>query len=92
MTLSDLPVGTEIYYHGDMANRDGFGKIVKHTAGQWVSPSVTIDMEDGRHINLLPVCIFSEKYLGHGGTRFVTRAAYNRWYTERMAAYAARSH
>jgi hypothetical protein len=71
----ELSVGVEIYYGGDMANHSGFGKIVERTSSRF-GDNLKIEMDDGRVINVPPV-IFSEKYLGHGGTRFVTREAYD---------------
>jgi hypothetical protein len=79
--IVELLVGVEIYYGGDMANHSGFGKIVERTFSRF-GDNLKIEMEDGRVINVPPV-MFSEKYLGHGGTRFVTREAYD---TYRRAA------
>ena len=69
---------TRIYYGGDMANSDGFGTIAKAISDKW-GKRVDIMMDDGRKINCLPVCAFSEEYKGHGGTRFVTLEAYNQF-------------
>ena len=71
-----LTENTRIYYSGDMANDSGFGTIIKAIRDKWGS-FVNIKMDDGRDINHLPTCAFSPKYLGHGGTRFVTIDAFN---------------
>ena len=76
MELDELKEGTRIYYGGDMANSDGFGTIVKSNAEKW-GQFVFIKMDDGRDINRLTIAAFSSQFLGHGGTRFVTLAAYN---------------
>lgn len=78
MKLADLPKGTRIYYGGDMANNDGFGTITGTESDKW-GQFVTIKMDDGRNIKHLPICCFSDEYLGHGGTRFVTIEAYNKY-------------
>ena len=76
MKLTDLPTGTRIYYTGDMANQDGFGTITATTTDKW-GQFLDIKLDDGRTIEQLPLCCFSPEYKGHGGTRFVTIAAYN---------------
>lgn len=44
-------VGTEIYYTGDMANVDGFGRIhAIRPASEWSPLSVDIVMDDGREM------------------------------------------
>ena len=78
MKLTDLPKGTRIYYGGDMANDSGFGTITETLSDKW-GQFVTIKMDDGRDIKHLPVCGFSPEYKGHGGTRFVTIDAYNKY-------------
>lgn len=44
MTINELPVGTRIYYKGDMANADGFGSI----SGHFSPTTVNISFDDGR--------------------------------------------
>ena len=79
MKLTDLPKGTRIYYGGDMANDSGFGTIAETISDKW-GQFVTIKMDDGRDIGqMLPICAFSDEYKGHGGTRFVTIDAYNKY-------------
>ena len=77
----ELSENTRIYYGGDMANCSGFGTIVKTQHDKWGS-FVDITMDDGRDIARLPIIAFSEVYKGHGGTRFVTIAAYNAYKKE----------
>ena len=76
MDTAELPKDTRIYYGGDMANQSGFGTIIKSYSDKWGS-HLDILMDDGREINNLPSCAFSSEFKGHGGTRFVTIAAYN---------------
>ena len=83
MKLIDLPKDTRIYYGGDMANNSGFGTITKIISDKW-GQFVTIKMDDGQDIVCLPVSAFSPEYKGHGGTRFVTIDAYNK-YRQAMA-------
>jgi len=76
-----LTKGIKIYYGGDMANQEGFGVITENSDigyGEFVN----IKMDDGRDFIQIPVTAFSEKYLGHGGTRFVTKEAYLKWKQE----------
>jgi len=75
MNKETLKKGTRIYYNGDMANEEGRGTITKQVTDK-SGDYVYIKMDDGRDINRLPVMAFSDKYLGHGGTRFVTEEAY----------------
>lgn len=75
--MVQLEKGTRIYYTGDMANNEDFGTIVKvENHSRW-GVSVDIKLDDGRDIRRLSPLAFSPEYLGHGGTRFVTVAAYN---------------
>ena len=67
---------TRIYYTGDMANDEGTGTITRRYQDKW-GDHLDIQMDDGREIKSLSVVSFSEEYLGHGGTRFVTLQAYN---------------
>lgn len=78
MKLEELPKGKRIYYGGDMANDSGFGTITETISDKW-GQFVTIKMDDGRDIKHLPICGFSSEYKGHGGTRFVTIEAYNKY-------------
>ncbi len=97
MKLNDLPVGTRIYYNGDMANQSSLGVITKHRSDKW-GQFVDTKLDDGRKQKSLPICIFSPVYLGHGGTRFVTEKAYDEYranqikvYTDRMAKFVQSS-
>ncbi len=76
-----LEKGTRIYYGGDMANPSDFGTITATVTDKW-GQFVTIKLDDGRDIKLLPICAFSDEYKGHGGTRFVTIEAYNKFRQE----------
>ncbi len=83
MELTDLPKDTRIYYGGDMANDSGFGTIAETVSDKW-GQFVSIKMDDGRDIEHLSISGFSPEYKGHGGTRFVTIDAYNK-YRQAMA-------
>jgi len=84
MDKEELKKGTRIYYNGDMANQEGLGVIISQKTDDW-GTTVNIKMDDGRDINFLPVGMFSNEYLGHGGTRFVTEEAYKRFNNSVMA-------
>ncbi len=78
MKLDELPVGTRIYYGGDMANQSDFGVITKHRSDKF-GQFVDTKLDDGRVQRSLPLCVFSPVYKGHGGTRFVTEKAYKEY-------------
>ncbi len=79
------PVGTRIYNHGDMANSEHFGAIVKAWSDRWgFHYEIQIDDEyeaEGypQHRYIIESVMISPVYKGHGGTRIVTEAEYNRW-------------
>jgi Mg-chelatase subunit ChlI len=89
MNLNDLPIGTEIFNHGDMANVPQFGKITKHYSDRW-GDSVEIEYEDGTINHRIHVCEFDAIYSGNGSTRFVTKAAYAEYQEKLMASYIER--
>ena len=78
MKSEHLKKGVRIYYNGDMANDEGLGTITKQVTDKW-GTHVNIKMDDGREINGLSTIMFSDEYLGHGGTRFVTEEAYKKY-------------
>jgi hypothetical protein len=92
MELNELPIGTRIYNNGDMANASHFGTITAHKpAGRFTAQvQITPDSDAERPAYWIPPAAFSEKYLGHGGTRFVTESAYRTWRESQMAAYLNR--
>lgn len=72
-TAADLPVGTEIYYTGDMANQSGFGVVsALHGPDKWYGGSVDILMEDGREMRRLHFVQFDQS----PGRRFMTKTEY----------------
>ena len=81
-TTMNLEKGQRIYYGGDMANNEGTGTIMENKDTKW-GTEIIIKMDDGRDIDISP-CNFSEVYLGHGGTRFVTLEAYNDYRQEQF--------
>lgn len=81
-----LTKGTRIYYNGDMANPDGFGTITEEIPqSRFMDEQVKITMDDGREMTIAK-SYFSKEYKGHGGTRFVTKAAYDAYMEERRKA------
>lgn len=48
MDYAKLKTGTEIYYTGDMANVDGFGRISRVFGDKWLPVQYRIVMDDGR--------------------------------------------
>ena len=82
MTLS---IGDRIYYTGDMANDQGRGVVFGRDGDNVWGANVDILMDDGRVIKGLEEINFSERYLGHGGTRFVLESEYMRWRAERIS-------
>ena len=78
MKHPEIQKGTKIFYHGDMANPQGFGVVTNRYANEW-GEFVDIKMEDGREKIRITIVAFSDKYLGNGLTRFVTLKAYNEY-------------
>jgi len=79
MNQEQLRPGTRIYYGGDMANDEGFGTIMSQQTDKF-GDFLSIKMDDGREFQSLTPALFSEEYLGHGGTRWVTKEAYDRFH------------
>lgn len=63
-------MGTEIYYTGDRANVDGFGKITDVKVTRW-GTDIYITMEDGRTLTVTPTA-----FEVGVGRRFYTKAKY----------------
>ena len=83
MNKENLKVGTRIYYGGDMANDEGFGTITNYMTSNF-GTFLTVKMDDGREFKSLSTMSFSEEYLGHGGTRWVTEEAYKKFHQAAM--------
>jgi len=66
-----------------MANLEDFGTITRAYTDRW-GAQVDIALDDGRKWRGVHVCIFSPAYKGHGGTRFVTKAAYDQYQKEKI--------
>lgn len=87
--MNKLSIGTRIYNHGDMANPSHFGTVTRNERGHyWIMPDPDADYRHGEYA--IPEVMLSETFLGHGGTRIVTEAEYNRWRDERINAYRAK--
>jgi hypothetical protein len=74
-----LKVGTEIYNGGDRANDPHFGTIVEISDTQYGPTQYKIKVNDENKAYWVSINSFSEKYEGHGGTRFVTKEEYLKW-------------
>jgi hypothetical protein len=77
------PIGTEIYYAGDVANPSGFGKIVKLPQNARFGATYDAELEDGRELRGIPTILLGHEYHGHHGTRFVLKAAYDAYWKQR---------
>ena len=79
--MIQLTVGTRVYNKGDMANIDHFGTISDIVTNRWGTEyEITPDPESARTDPYwVAITVFSAKYEGHGGTRFVTEDAYQTW-------------
>jgi hypothetical protein len=80
--MQQHPIGTEIYYAGDIANPSGFGKIVRLDQSPRFGTTYDIELEDGRELRGIPTILVGDKYEGHHGHRFVTREAYDAYWKE----------
>lgn len=91
--MNYLAPGTRVYNGGDMANPDHFGTVIDTVTDEWgtyvwIKPDK--GSAHGEDKYSVPICLFSDVYLGHGGTRFVTEAAYEHYRAKRMAEMKAR--
>jgi hypothetical protein len=82
------PIGTEIYYAGDIANQPGFGKIVKLTPNPRFGATYDIELEGGRPLLGIPTMLVSDRYEGHHSPRFVLKSAYDAYWKRRAEAPA----
>ena len=83
----NLPVGTEIYYTGDMANADGYGTITKvREATRFAPISYDITMEGGREIKGL----YFQMFQPSPGRRFWLKAEHEAEREARIAQMRAR--
>ena len=81
-----LPIGTPIYYTGDMANQDGFGIVSAHREGdKWSSPSMDLYLKDGRTFKAVWPGMFDPA----PGRRFMTTETYQRERAEKIARMQA---
>ena len=88
--MKELQVGTRIYNGGDMANVAHFGTITAIHKNARFGDQYQITPDPGSERNkpyAITPAAFSEKYEGHGGTRFVTEDAYKEWREKRMSAF-----
>jgi hypothetical protein len=78
--MKEHPIGTELY--------PGFGIITALTCDPKWGDTYDFTLEDGREIKGIPTIMLGEKYEGHCGTRFVTRAAYDEHRKKVLERYA----
>jgi len=84
--------GDKIFYGGDMANQSDFGTVTRVLPpDRWGGPYVDMTLDDGRKICGFAMHMFSPEYKGHGGTRWVTMAAYQAWQEAYFMEYQARA-
>lgn len=76
-----MKTGTEIYYRGDICNQEGFFKVDEIKVDDWGTHLRLVEIDGDRDFWIDEVMIHHRDE-GHGGTRFVTRKAYD----ERRAA------
>lgn len=78
------PAGTEVYYAGDICNQPKFGFVMAPREDRF-GKFYDIMFLDGSTLLGLPAHSLGDVYSGNGSTRFVTRAAYNKWRRDRAA-------
>src|SRR5687767_3628582 len=81
--MQHQPIGTEIYYAGDVAHTPGFDKIVRLTPNARFGATYDMELEDGRPLLGIPTMLVSDKYEGHHSPRIVTKAAYEAYWKAR---------
>lgn len=81
-SIDDLPVGTRIYYTGDVANLPWWGTVVSHAeVGLRIESN---DLEHAAHVQHFNI---GTLYEGHCNPRFVTEQAYKEWRERKIAAF-----
>ena len=89
MTISELTVGTEIYYAGDMANIESTGKVIE-TGNIMGMDYLDVMLDNGRIMKRMSPVEFRSVYSGNGSTRFVTLAAYKKWREDKISEMLSR--
>lgn len=85
--MAKVEIGTEVFNAGDIMNEPKFGTVVRESgAGR---DMVFVQWEDGTEGGYYR-SQFGDTYLGHSGTRLVTRAAYDAWRASQAALLKAR--
>lgn len=79
-----LPVGTAIYYTGDVANHEGFGEIAGVHVSAWATQYEVL-FEDGRKFFVMA----GEFDYDGPGIRFMTKAKYEAKRAEKIARMQA---
>ncbi len=82
MILSELEIGTKLFYTGDIANASDWGEILSKSEspsdgfGGWVE----VKFEDGKSTAKLWPSQIGDVYRGHCNPRFVTLEAYQKYF------------
>lgn len=84
--MSELKIGTKIYYTGDMANQDGNFEITARRESSWGGSWDVTELPGGEGRVFKGVFEIGLEYQGHGGTRFVTQEARETWRRAQIAA------
>jgi len=80
--------GDKIYYHGDMANSEGWFQIVNIENNEITGVQYNLEEIDGPRKMTLEEYQISDKYEGHGSTRLVTEKAYNEFKEDQAKHWA----
>ena len=93
--MKTLTTGTRVYNNGDICNPAHFGTITAVRTDKW-GTQVQFTPDAGQHDahDGKPYWVsdaqFCPEYLGHGGTRFVTEAAYKAYRAQKTAEMKAK--
>lgn len=82
-----IEVGTRVYNRGDMCNQAHFCTVTKIETDRFAT-TATLSPDEGSDRSgpyQIPVHMINHVDKGHGGTRFVTEAAYRAFYAARAA-------
>lgn len=86
--MNKLRVNDRIYFHGDMANAEGWFRVQQFEAhGLRGLFHVALQEEDGDRHFVISTNMVEPEYHGHAGTRFCTERAYKAWERGREQEY-----
>ena len=81
-SIDDLPVGTRIYYTGDVANLPWWGTVT-----DYYKHNVVLSIDDREDPAYVAHFNIGTLYEGHCNPRFVTEQAYKEWRERKTAAF-----